>query len=185
MTIPSSNVRDYPNLTRAVNQFVAEINERSPYHYGNHQRSNLWNVHYYYVENGAFIIDYDWFGNAAAMSIEFGSRGRKDGDGGNKPGMSREDPPLSRIVEWVKKKRIRGYNRRSEVTGRFIRGRYNVRQVAWQIKRKIGEHGTRAKKYGQQIVEEVFPKYEEAFNEALAQDIDYQIQKYYPDLIQP
>lgn len=181
MNLPSNNVRDYPNLTRVVNQFVAEINSKNPYHY-NGKAANLWNVKYYYVQDGAFIIEYEWFGSAAAMSIEFGSRGRIDGDGGRKGGMDRKDPPLVRIMDWVKKKRIRGFNRRSTVTGRFIRGRYKIKQVAWQIAHKIGEHGTKAKGWGRQLVEEIFPKYEDDFNDAVALDIEYQITKYYPDL---
>ena len=182
MDLPSNNVRDYPNLTKVVNEFVAEINERSPYHDGSHNATKLWNVHYYYIEDGAFVIDYDWIGNAAVLSIEFGSRGRLDGDGGNKPGKERRDPPLSRIMEWVKKKGIKGGRRRSRITGRYIRS-YNLRQVSFLIQRKVGRHGTVAKKYGQQIVEEVFPKYEALFDDAVARDIEYQIAKYYPDLV--
>lgn len=182
MNLPSNNVRDYPNLTRAVNQFIAEVNDNNPYHY-NGRAANLMSVKYYYVENDSFVIEFDWFGSAAAMSIEFGSRGRIDGDGGRKEGMRREDPPMSKIIEWVKKKRIRGYNRRSEVTGRFIRGRYSIKQAAWQIKRKIGEHGTKAKGWGRALVDETYKKYEEVFDAALTQDIEFQIGKYYPDLV--
>ena len=72
--------------------------------------------------------------------------------------------------------------RRSRITGRYIRS-YNLRQVSFLIQRKVGRHGTVAKKYGQQIVEEVFPKYEALFDDAVARDIEYQIAKYYPDLV--
>lgn len=169
-------------MTRVVNEFVAEINEKSPYHYGDHTKSNLWNVHYYYIEGNAFVIDYDWFGNAAAMSIEFGSRGTSDGDGGRKGSMDRFPPPFGSILWWVKQKDIKGFQRRSKITGRYIKS-YNLHQVTWLIQRKIAKHGTRAKGWGQQIVAEVFPTYEERFNQALAQDMEYQIEKYYPDLV--
>lgn len=182
MELPSNNVRDYPNMTKVVNEFVAEINEKSPYHYGNHQKSNLWNVHYYYIEGNAFVIDYDWFGNAAAMSIEFGSRGTIDGDGGRKEGLdSRYPPPFGSILWWVRLKGIK-FRRHSKVNGRFIKS-YSLLQTTWMIQRKIARHGTRAKGWGQQIVAEVFPTYEERFNEALVQDMEYQMLKYYPDLV--
>lgn len=181
MNLPSNNVRDYPNLTRVVNQFVAEINSKNPYHY-NGKAANLWNVKYYYVQDGAFIIEYEWFGSAAAMSIEFGSRGRIDGDGGRKEAKKRANPPFTRIFEWAKKKGIRGHERRSSITGRYIQGNRAIKQAAWRIVRKIGDHGTEAKGYGRQLVAEIFPRYEEDFNDAVALDIEYQITKYYPDL---
>lgn len=181
MDIPSTNVRDYPNMTRVVNDFVGEINDKNPYTYHG-QKANIWNVRYYSIEDNAFVIEYDWYGSPAAMSIEFGSRGRLDGDGGNKDGKDRKDPPISRILEWVKKKGIKGGRRRSGVTGRYIRS-FTQFSIALWVKRKVGEHGTKAKKWAQQMIDETFPKYEPLLDAALAADIDYQMQKYYPDLV--
>lgn len=174
MNIPSNNVRDYPNLTRAVNDMVGEINNRSPYKESGSQKLVV--PDYYYIEDGAFVVQFKYRGQVGSMSIEFGSRGRNTGL------PNRKDPPVNSILRWVEKKGIRGKQRRSRITGRFQRGFYTAKQVAYAIARLIGRRGTAAKGWGRELVAKVVDEYQVRFSQAVAKDFDYQFAKYFPDL---
>lgn len=173
MNLPSNNVRDYPNLTRAVNDMFAEINARSPYKERNTHQLAVPNI--YYIDGDAFVAEFRYGGLAGSMSIEFGSRGRDSGL------PKRKNPPMQSILRWVEKKGIRGRQKRSKI-GRFKSGFYNLKQTAYAIAKHIGAVGTKPKGWGQALVPKVVAEYQVRFSQAFADDMEYQITKYYPDL---
>ena len=174
MTLPSTNVRDYPNMTKAANEMFAYINEHSPY--GDRGTHNLIVVQSYYIDGPYFTAEYRYGGTVRSMSIEFGSRGRSTGL------PDRYDPPASSILEWIEKKGIKSRYRKSKVTGRFIRN-YSLKQLAYAIAHTVGQRGTKEKGWGRELAEKTFKEWEWQFSDAFAKDIDYQIEKYYPELL--
>lgn len=174
MTIPSNDVRDYPNMKRTADEMFSVINARSPYR--ERDTHNLIVVRYYYVDQNAFVAEYDFRGEAGSMSIEFGSRGRRTGL------KNRKDPPFESIFRWVEKKGLHANRRRSKITGRYLRS-FSLKQVTYGIMHHIGELGTRPKGWGRALAEEIFERYEERFSDAFAADVEYQVNKYYPDLV--
>lgn len=174
MNLPSNDVRDYPNMKRTADEMFSEINARSPYQ--ERDTHNLVVVNYYYVDQNFFVAEYDFHGFAGTMSIEFGSRGRSTGL------KNRKDPPFESIFRWVQKKGINPRRRRSKVTGRYLRS-FTLKQVTYGIMHHIGELGTRPKGWGRALAEEIFAQYEERFSDAFAADVEYQVNKYYPDLV--
>jgi len=174
MTLPSNDIRDYPNMKRTADEMFSEINARSPYR--ERDTHNLIVVKYYYVDQNTFVAEYDFRGEVGSMSIEFGSRGRATGL------KNRKDPPFASIFDWVQKKGIHARRRRSKVTGRYLRS-FSLKHVTYGIMHRIGELGTKPKGWGRALAEEIFAHYEERFSEAFAADIEYQIEKYYSDLV--
>lgn len=179
--LPSNNVRDYAATTRVVDEMMSEINARSPYKSERGQSTKIASVRYYVIRDGSFTIVYDFPFNIVVYSIEFGSSGRYSGDGGNKKGVERENPPVSRILKWIEKRGIRARRRRSPITGRFVKS-YTKLQMAYAISHRIGDYGTKAKHYTPPIWEEVMQLYERRIDDALCEDMLNIMKKKHPEL---